>query len=128
MRGTKGPDEADVMPGRRLKSLRVRRGLSQTALGKVVGSSFQQIQKFESGAHRMRVSQLWRIAERLATHQAAGGDKSARLCFDALHKTPPAEFGGSRPRNRRATLANRATNHVSRSEIGREHLRWGSLG
>src|SRR5215470_14890088 len=65
MKITNGPDEADVILGRRLKSLRVRRGLSQTALGKVLGVSFQQIQKFERGAHRMRVSQLWRVADGL---------------------------------------------------------------
>jgi len=65
MKRTTEPDEADVILGRRLKSLRVRRGLSQTALGKVLGLSFQQIQKFERGAHRMRVSQLWRVVDRL---------------------------------------------------------------
>jgi len=65
MKRTTEPDEADVILGRRLKSLRVRRGLSQAALGKVLGVSFQQIQKFERGAHRMRVSQLWRAAEGL---------------------------------------------------------------
>jgi len=37
----------------------------QTALGKVLGVSFQQIQKFERGAHRMRVNQLWRVADGL---------------------------------------------------------------
>jgi transcriptional regulator with XRE-family HTH domain len=63
MKRMKGPHEADVILGRRLKSLRVRRGLSQTALGKVLGLSFQQIQKFERGAHRMRVSQVWRVAD-----------------------------------------------------------------
>jgi transcriptional regulator with XRE-family HTH domain len=65
MNRTTESDEADVILGRRLKSLRVRRGLSQTALGKVLGVSFQQIQKFERGAHRMRVSQLWRVADGL---------------------------------------------------------------
>lgn len=65
MKGRIGPDEVDVILGRRLKSLRVRRRLSQTALGKVLGLSFQQIQKFERAAHRMRVSQLWRAAEAL---------------------------------------------------------------
>ena len=61
MKRTTEPDEVDVILGRRLKSLRVRRGLSQT----VLGLSFQQIQKFESGVHRMRVSQLWRLADGL---------------------------------------------------------------
>jgi transcriptional regulator with XRE-family HTH domain len=66
MQRAKRPDAADVALGRRLKSLRVRRGLSQTALGEVLGVSFQQIQKYERGANRIRVSQLGRLAEALA--------------------------------------------------------------
>jgi transcriptional regulator with XRE-family HTH domain len=66
MKRAKGPEEADLALGRRLKSLRVRRGLSQTALGEVLGVSFQQIQKYERGAHRIRVSQLRRLADALA--------------------------------------------------------------
>jgi transcriptional regulator with XRE-family HTH domain len=61
----KQPHEADVALGRRLKSLRIRRGLSQTALGKMLGLSFQQIQKYERGTNRIRVSQLRQIAEAL---------------------------------------------------------------
>jgi transcriptional regulator with XRE-family HTH domain len=66
MQRAKRPDAADVALGHRLKSLRVRRGLSQTALGEVLGVSFQQIQKYERGANRIRVSQLGRLAEALA--------------------------------------------------------------
>ena len=62
---TKRPDEADIALGRRLKSLRVRRGLTQTALGLLLGVSFQQIQKYENATNRIRVSQLRRIAEAL---------------------------------------------------------------
>jgi transcriptional regulator with XRE-family HTH domain len=62
---TKRPHEADIALGRRLKSLRVRRGLSQTELGMLLGVSFQQIQKYENATNRIRVSQLRRIAEAL---------------------------------------------------------------
>jgi len=48
MKTVKG-DETDVAVGRRLKSLRVRCGLSQTALGMALDVSFQQIQKYERG-------------------------------------------------------------------------------
>jgi len=58
--------ETDVALGRRLKSLRIRRGLSQTALGELLGLSFQQIQKYERGTNRIRVNQLQRFAEALA--------------------------------------------------------------
>jgi transcriptional regulator with XRE-family HTH domain len=70
MQRAQRPDPADVALGRRLKSLRVRRGLSQTALGEVLGVSSQQIQKYERGAHRLRVSQLRRLAEALAVSVA----------------------------------------------------------
>jgi transcriptional regulator with XRE-family HTH domain len=66
MNRAKGLDEADVSLGRRLRSLRVRRGLSQTALGDVLGVSFQQIQRYETGTHRIKVSQLQRLAAALA--------------------------------------------------------------
>ncbi len=66
MNRAKGPDEADVSLGRRLRSLRVMRGLSQTALGDVLGVSFQQIQRYETGTHRIKVSQLQRLAAALA--------------------------------------------------------------
>ena len=38
MKKPKEPHEADVALGRRLKSLRIRRGLSQTALGEMLAS------------------------------------------------------------------------------------------
>jgi transcriptional regulator with XRE-family HTH domain len=61
----RGADEADVVLGRRLRSLRVRRGLSQMALGEVLGVSLQQIQRYERGTHRIKVNQLRRAAEAL---------------------------------------------------------------
>jgi transcriptional regulator with XRE-family HTH domain len=63
MKGTEAQHEADLALGRRLRSLRVTHGVTQTALGAVLGVSYQQIQKYESGESRLRVSQLRRIAE-----------------------------------------------------------------
>jgi hypothetical protein len=54
MKTVKRPDETDFAVGRRLKSLRVRCGLSQT-----------QIQKHERGTNRIKVSQLRRATEAL---------------------------------------------------------------
>jgi transcriptional regulator with XRE-family HTH domain len=42
------------------------RGLTQAALGRRLGLSFQQIQKYESGRSRVAASLLWRIADALA--------------------------------------------------------------
>ena len=48
--------------GRRLREARLSRGLSQTALGKRVGVTFQQIQKYERGANRIGGSRLWSLS------------------------------------------------------------------
>ncbi len=49
----------DSNVGKRLRQRRVQLGLSQQALGKIVGLSFQQIQKYESGSNRIAASRLY---------------------------------------------------------------------
>ncbi|MGQ2991222.1 helix-turn-helix domain-containing protein [Brevundimonas sp.] len=56
------PDEADAHIGRRIAARRQALGLSQDALARRLGLSFQQIQKYESGANRVPASRLNRIA------------------------------------------------------------------
>ena len=51
--------ETDVHIGRRLRQARLSRGLSQDMLGKKLGITYQQIQKYESGANRIGGSRLW---------------------------------------------------------------------
>jgi transcriptional regulator with XRE-family HTH domain len=41
--------------GNRLRELRKLRGMSQAKLGKELGVTFQQVQKYESGANRMSI-------------------------------------------------------------------------
>ena len=41
---------------------RMVRGLSQTGLGKAVGVTFQQVQKYEKGVNRVGASRLQQIA------------------------------------------------------------------
>ncbi|MEX6725681.1 helix-turn-helix domain-containing protein [Parapedomonas caeni] len=43
----------DVDIGKRIKKLRVLAGYSQTEVGKYLGLSFQQVQKYESGKNRI---------------------------------------------------------------------------
>lgn len=52
--------------GERIRSLRLRRGLSQSELGARLGVSFQQIQKYEAGTNRISASRLLDIAMALA--------------------------------------------------------------
>lgn len=61
--GKKGPNPVDVHVGRRVRIRRVLCGLSQTALADQLGLTFQQLQKYESGANRISASRLWQIAQ-----------------------------------------------------------------
>src|SRR3981189_2818696 len=52
----------DAMVGAKIRMFRINRGMSQTALAERVGVSFQQVQKYEKGANRVRGSRLSQIA------------------------------------------------------------------
>src|ERR1700688_4288103 len=52
----------DRSVGRRIRILRVSRGLSQTALASELGLTFQQLQKYEKGTNRVSASRLHDIA------------------------------------------------------------------
>src|SRR5262249_49788279 len=60
---TKAPDARDMEVGRRIRAQRLVRGLSQTDLGRSLGITFQQVQKYEKGANRVGAGRLTRIAE-----------------------------------------------------------------
>lgn len=63
---TKGkPDLIDINAGVILRALRVWRSLSQEELGKIIGVTFQQIQKYERGTNRMAASTLYNISRAL---------------------------------------------------------------
>ena len=53
----------DRAVGARIKNLRLRKKLSQTALGEQIGVTFQQIQKYESGANRISAGRLVQLAK-----------------------------------------------------------------
>ena len=56
------PNPLDVHVGRKLQLRRTLLGLSQERLGNLIGLTFQQIQKYESGANRVSSSRLYDIA------------------------------------------------------------------
>lgn len=56
------PHPTDVLVGNRIRQRRALLGMSQTALGKAVGLTFQQIQKYERGANRASASKLYEFA------------------------------------------------------------------
>ena len=55
----------DQHVGLKFKKARVLRSLSQTDVAKKVGLSFQQIQKYETGANRISASKLFEFARLL---------------------------------------------------------------
>lgn len=59
------PDPIDVHVGARLRYRRMLVGMSQEALGGILGLTFQQIQKYEKGQNRIGASRLHRIAQAL---------------------------------------------------------------
>lgn len=53
----------DAAIGLRVKSMRMERHLSQTALATLIGVTFQQIQKYEKGVNRISSARLMKMAE-----------------------------------------------------------------
>lgn len=60
-----GPDPIDVAVGLRLRTLRKSRSMSQEQLGRALGITFQQIQKYERGTNRISASMLVKSARAL---------------------------------------------------------------
>jgi transcriptional regulator with XRE-family HTH domain len=61
----KAPDPIDVAVGGRIRMRRKYLGVTQTQLGKALGLTFQQVQKYEQGANRISASMLDRASKRL---------------------------------------------------------------
>ena len=59
-RGESNP--VDTLVGARIRILRQRRKMSQTELGKTLGVTFQQVQKYEAGRNRVSASKLHQVA------------------------------------------------------------------
>jgi transcriptional regulator with XRE-family HTH domain len=59
---TKTVNAVDRHVGARVRMQRILCGFSQTDLGKAVGITFQQVQKYEKGTNRVSASRLQQIA------------------------------------------------------------------
>ena len=60
--GTGIPSPVDVHVGARLRRRRTLLGMNQTKLGDAIGVTFQQVQKYESGANRISASRLFDLS------------------------------------------------------------------
>jgi transcriptional regulator with XRE-family HTH domain len=56
------PDPVDVHVGSRVRMRRTLLGMSQEKLGKALGLTFQQVQKYERGANRIGSSRLFKLS------------------------------------------------------------------
>ena len=59
------PNPIDVAVGLRIKAVRCTLSQTQADLGKAIGVSFQQVQKYERGTNRVSASSLFAIASHL---------------------------------------------------------------
>lgn len=58
-----GPHPVDRHVGRRVAEKRIALGYNQTDLGRALGVTFQQVQKYEKGSNRISASKLWQVAQ-----------------------------------------------------------------
>jgi transcriptional regulator with XRE-family HTH domain len=58
-------DASDAIVGHNIRLHRLARHMSQTDLARVIGLTFQQVQKYEKGANRVGAGRLVRIASAL---------------------------------------------------------------
>lgn len=65
------PDPIDIHVGRQLRVHRLALGVSQQALADALAVSFQQIQKYESGANRISASKLYKASRALGIAPSA---------------------------------------------------------
>lgn len=79
--------DIDTHVGKRLRLRRTMMGLSQEAVAKAVGITFQQVQKYEKGANAMNAGRLYEFAQFMHVPVA--------YFFDGLEQTSGAsEQGG----------------------------------
>ena len=96
--------KTDVHIGRRVRERRVAMGLSQSELAEGLGISFQQVQKYESGANRISGSRIWDIATRVPVG----------FFFDGLeiNLDQTSEEHGEQPIDRQTLEIARAVNKI----------------
>lgn len=102
--GRTGPDPIDLHVGARVVCRRLEIGVTQINLAKLIGVSFQQVQKYEKGSNRISGSMLLHMARALGV--------SVAYFYEGLDQsTPEAAIEtqlSTTPTGRRALVALRA--------------------
>ncbi len=82
----KNTTPVDAVVGGNVRVLRLAAGMSQQELGRKVGVSFQQIQKYEKGVNRLGAGRLMRIAQIFDVHIS--------VLFDGVTAIPREQRSG----------------------------------
>lgn len=113
------PHPTDVHVGKRVRQARIAKSLSQGALGKTLGISFQQVQKYESGSNRIGSSRLWDISQIL--------DTPIEFFFEGLAprgaSAAISDTGEEQPMTRRTIQLAKAINDLRDEEAKMHFLR-----
>ena len=83
----KAPSPIDIHVGSRVRLRRTLLGFSQDKLGKSLGLTFQQIQKYERGANRIGSSRLYSLSQILDVPVSFFFDDIPDEVSDKIHKT-----------------------------------------
>ncbi|MCK4712057.1 MAG: helix-turn-helix transcriptional regulator [Marinosulfonomonas sp.] len=59
------PHPVDIHVGKRIKEIRTVRGFTQSNVAEHLGISFQQLQKYETGANRVSASRMFELSKLL---------------------------------------------------------------
>jgi transcriptional regulator with XRE-family HTH domain len=99
---TEGQIDMDRHVGARLQMRRIILGLNQSQLGKAVGITFQQVQKYENGVNRVSASKLYQFASALGVPvlfffegvglKPGGEHRAGRQEKDPLQKRETLQF------------------------------------
>jgi len=111
----KTPVPADVHIGARVRLRRMMLGMSQEALGKSMGITFQQIQKYEKGTNRIGGSRMAQIATALTVPVAFfyEGMAGASHLVEGTHPDDSVAEIMAFLRTREGIRLNRAVVHIA---------------
>jgi len=99
--GVDGPNPIDIHVGNRIRMRRTLLGMSQQRLGRALGLTFQQVQKYERGTNRVSAGKLYQLARVLSVPisdfydtYAAGGAPAEPKASRRRGKTAKPAGGG----------------------------------
>jgi transcriptional regulator with XRE-family HTH domain len=100
-------NEVDVHVGQRTRHLRETLGISQGTLGRHLGLTFSQVQKYEKGTNRIGAGRLYMIADFL--------DVPVQYFFEGLDEgvTAPRASNGAGERNSELVALNDAFRSIT---------------